>query len=152
MIVNTCGWVDGQGYELLKYAIQTLGADAVIVLGDDSLHAALRADLPSLCPASAPTGGPAAAAGSSVALVNMPSSGGARRRGKTARADARRARVRTYFYGKPYASAEEDGAAAGGKTDPAPSAAMPLGELAPYSSHVPKADLRVLRIGGAEVR
>lgn len=29
LIVNTCGWIDGAGYELILHAIQALGIDVV---------------------------------------------------------------------------------------------------------------------------
>ena len=83
----------------------------------------------------------------------MPSSGGSRRRGKTERADSRRDRIRSYFYGVPsHATTEEEDGSADSKQAAAPSSAMPLRTLEPYSSYVSKADLRVLRVGGAEVR
>ena len=41
ILVNTCGWVDGEGLELLKTSIRTLSIDVVIVMGDDRLHSTL---------------------------------------------------------------------------------------------------------------
>lgn len=45
MIINTMGWVDGLGYELLIHSIKTLKADSVIVVGQDRLHSQLRNEL-----------------------------------------------------------------------------------------------------------
>jgi polyribonucleotide 5'-hydroxyl-kinase len=38
MIINTCGWVDGLGYELLLYSINTLLADVVLVIDHERLY------------------------------------------------------------------------------------------------------------------
>lgn len=49
MLVNTMGWVDGLGYELLLHSIQALKADVVLVVGQDRLHSQLRNELRSVC-------------------------------------------------------------------------------------------------------
>lgn len=45
MVVNTMGWVDNLGYDLLLHSIQALKADVVIVVGQDRLHSQLRNEL-----------------------------------------------------------------------------------------------------------
>jgi len=45
MVVNTMGWVDGLGYELLLHAIATLRADVVLVVGQDRLFSQLSSEL-----------------------------------------------------------------------------------------------------------
>lgn len=60
IIINTCGWVDGVGYELLIYAIDTLNADIVLVLDQDRLYSDLTE----------------AYKGKSVQLVKLQKSGG----------------------------------------------------------------------------
>jgi len=45
MVVNTCGWVDGEGYKLLLHAAEALGINVVLVLGHDQLHAQLNREL-----------------------------------------------------------------------------------------------------------
>ena len=46
MVINTMGFIDGAGYDLLLHSIQALKADVVLVLGQDrlfsQLHSALR--------------------------------------------------------------------------------------------------------------
>jgi polyribonucleotide 5'-hydroxyl-kinase len=42
MVINTCGWVDGLGFELLLHNIKELKADIVLVMGHDKLHAQLE--------------------------------------------------------------------------------------------------------------
>ena len=41
MVVNTCGWVDGLGFELLIHSIKQLAVDIVLVMGHDKFHAQL---------------------------------------------------------------------------------------------------------------
>jgi polyribonucleotide 5'-hydroxyl-kinase len=38
MIVNSCGWVDGVGYELLCYSIDHLAIDHVFVIDHERLY------------------------------------------------------------------------------------------------------------------
>jgi polyribonucleotide 5'-hydroxyl-kinase len=38
LIVNTCGWVDGLGYELLIYSINSLEANIVLVIDHERLY------------------------------------------------------------------------------------------------------------------
>ncbi len=45
MVVNTMGWVDGLGYELLLHAIAALRADVVLVVGQDRLFSQLSSEL-----------------------------------------------------------------------------------------------------------
>jgi polyribonucleotide 5'-hydroxyl-kinase len=42
MIVNTCGWVDGEGYELLLHAIRAFKIDVVLVLDNERLFSDLK--------------------------------------------------------------------------------------------------------------
>jgi polyribonucleotide 5'-hydroxyl-kinase len=45
VIINTMGWVEGEGYRLLVEAAKALGVNVVLVLGQDRLHAELDRDL-----------------------------------------------------------------------------------------------------------
>ena len=45
MVVNTMGWVDGLGYELLLHAVAALRADVVLVVGQDRLYSQLSSEL-----------------------------------------------------------------------------------------------------------
>ncbi|XP_034210528.1 protein CLP1 homolog isoform X2 [Prunus dulcis] len=42
MVINTMGWIEGQGYELLLHAIDTFDANVVLVLGQEKLCSMLR--------------------------------------------------------------------------------------------------------------
>lgn len=73
MVMNTMGWIEGDGYLLLKHAAQTLGADVILVLGNDRLHSQLAAEMPS-----------------KISVVKLAKSGGVVTRSREARADARK--------------------------------------------------------------
>ncbi|XP_050104110.1 protein CLP1 homolog isoform X18 [Malus sylvestris] len=42
MVINTMGWIEGQGYELLLHAIDTFNANVVLVLGQEKLWSMIR--------------------------------------------------------------------------------------------------------------
>uniref|UniRef100_A0A7C9ETA1 Clp1 P-loop domain-containing protein n=1 Tax=Opuntia streptacantha TaxID=393608 RepID=A0A7C9ETA1_OPUST len=42
MVINTMGWIEGVGYELLLHAIDTFNADVVLVLGQEKLCSMLK--------------------------------------------------------------------------------------------------------------
>ena len=44
-MINTCGWVDGLGYQLLLYSIQTFQADVIFVLDNERLYNDLLREL-----------------------------------------------------------------------------------------------------------
>ena len=62
IIVNTTGWIDGDGFTLLLHAIERLHIDVVLVMGHDKLYSNLVTSL--------------AGAVKSVAVVKLPRSGG----------------------------------------------------------------------------
>ncbi len=42
-MINTMGWVEGLGYELLLAAIEAFQADLILTLGQERLHSQLAA-------------------------------------------------------------------------------------------------------------
>ena len=85
MVINTSGWVDGDGYELLTLQATELRADVLLVLGDDRLHSQLLAY--------------AAGAPSRPAVLKLPKSGGVLTRSAQTRHGAMAARTAEYLYG-----------------------------------------------------
>jgi len=82
-IINTMGWVEGLGLELLLHTVRTFEADVVCVVGQDRLYAQLTQLL----------------RGSNVEVLALPRSGGVVTRDKDYRRAARQGRLRDYFYG-----------------------------------------------------
>jgi polyribonucleotide 5'-hydroxyl-kinase len=41
MVINTCGWIDGEGYELLLASIDKTEADFVLVIDNERLYSDL---------------------------------------------------------------------------------------------------------------
>lgn len=84
MVINTMGWIEGVGYELLLHAIDTFNADVVLVLGQEKLCSMLRDVLKSK---------------PKVDVVKLQKSGGVVSRTPKYRQKSRGHRIREYFYG-----------------------------------------------------
>ncbi|CAL5227893.1 g10934 [Coccomyxa viridis] len=84
LIINTMGFIEGLGYELLLHAISALRADVVLVLGQERLFNQLKTHL---------------RAQQRVSVVRLHSSGGVVSRTPPVRKQARMQRVKEYFYG-----------------------------------------------------
>jgi polyribonucleotide 5'-hydroxyl-kinase len=83
MIVNTCGFIDDEGYDILLHCIHALAIDVVLVMGHDRLYSNLSSSLRD-----------------SVTIVKLAQSGGVVRREKQQRSRSRQSRIKDYFYGK----------------------------------------------------
>lgn len=84
MVINTCGWVKGAGYQLLLHAAKAFEVNIILVLDQERLYNELLRDVDS-----------------SVNVVFLPKSGGVVERTNTVRGEARDNRIREYFYGGP---------------------------------------------------
>lgn len=81
MVINTMGWVEGLGYELLLHSIETFNVDVVLVLGQEKLWSMLKNSL------------------KGKDIVKLHKSGGVVSRSVKIRQRARSNRIREYFYG-----------------------------------------------------
>ena len=45
LVINTMGWIEGVGYDMLLHAIESLRADVVLVVGQERLYNQLRTHL-----------------------------------------------------------------------------------------------------------
>ncbi|KAJ9135189.1 hypothetical protein P3X46_032398 [Hevea brasiliensis] len=84
MVINTMGWIEGVGYELILHAIDTFNANVVLVLGQEKLFSMLRDVLRNK---------------PNVDVVKLQKSGGVVSRTSKVRQKARSYRIREYFYG-----------------------------------------------------
>ena len=84
IFVNTMGWIDGQGLELLMHAIEKLKIDTVLVVGHDRLCSQLKATFHA-------EGGPD--------IVKVTKSDGVVSRDSSYRKLTRERKVHSYFYG-----------------------------------------------------
>jgi len=95
IIVNTSGWIDGLGYDLLLRAIDALRINIVLVLGHDRLYSMLTTHyLPSSNadnPAHAPP---------KLKIIKLPRSGGAVSRNAEFRRATRNQSIKKYFHGE----------------------------------------------------
>mmetsp|Transcript_15712 Transcript_15712/g.39979 ORF Transcript_15712/g.39979 Transcript_15712/m.39979 type:complete len:361 (+) Transcript_15712:3-1085(+) len=90
MFVNTMGWVDGDGLELLVHSIETLKVDTVLVVGHDRLYAQLTQGDPKIAAGRLPA---------NLQVVKVAKSGGVVSRDSVHRKLTRERRVFSYFYG-----------------------------------------------------
>ncbi|KAJ4721561.1 Protein CLP1-like [Melia azedarach] len=84
MVINTMGWIEGVGYELLLHAIDTFNANVVLVIGQEKLFSMLRDVLKNR---------------PNVDVVKLQKSGGVVSRNSKFRQKARSYKIREYFYG-----------------------------------------------------
>lgn len=85
LVVNSMGWVEDLGYELLLHSINAMRADVVLVVGEERLASQLSSACKDV--------------GRDVAVVKLPKSAGVVTRSREQRAAARKSRVEDYFYG-----------------------------------------------------
>lgn len=82
LIINTCGWIKGEGYQCITHAATSFEVSVVVVLDHERLFNELQRDLPSF-----------------VKVLHQPKSGGVENRSREMRISARNASVHKYFYG-----------------------------------------------------
>jgi len=82
VIINTCGWVRGEGYNQIKHIAQAFEVDVIVVLDQERLYNDLVRDMPKF-----------------VKVVMQPKSGGVVGRSSEQRTELRDLRVKQYFYG-----------------------------------------------------
>ncbi|CEG39014.1 pre-mrna cleavage complex ii protein [Plasmopara halstedii] len=87
-VINTSGWVDGAGFDLLVHAIKDFDVDVVLVIGQDRLYSRLQSAL---------TG--QNADGDNRSIVKLSRSGGVVPLNNKLRSAARISCIREYFYG-----------------------------------------------------
>ncbi|EFA83551.1 pre-mRNA cleavage complex subunit [Heterostelium album PN500] len=90
MIVNTCGWIEGLGYELLRESINLLRINIIVVIDNEKLYSDLSREFSS-------GGGNNSSSGMKV--MKLPKSGGVYLRSALFRKQTRMQRIREYFYG-----------------------------------------------------
>lgn len=82
MVINTCGWIKGEGYRHLLHAAEAFEVGQIFVLDQERLYNELLRDMPKF-----------------VKVVFLPKSGGVVERSRNLRIESRDQRVREYFYG-----------------------------------------------------
>lgn len=139
IIVNTNGWIQDEGYNLLLHAIQALRIDVVLVMGHDRLYSMLRS---ALRPAT-PEGSQAE---DGIKIIKVPRSGGVVSREKDFMRQHRSRSMKRYFYGDIVEPPTSTQASAG----PAPASAntgMPnrVPQLTPFLAQIPFDKVRIYR-------
>jgi len=121
MMINTIGWVEGVGYELLQHVIETFRANVILVIGHERVYSELLKEFGKK---------------SDVKVINLPKSGGVVTRDTKFRRRVRENKVKDYFYGikkelfphRIVVGLHEVEIYQVGQTYVAPSSALPIGE------------------------
>lgn len=132
LIINTCGWVDGVGYELLLHTAGALRVTHIVVLGHERLYADLSGD--------------DGIRARGTVLFQLPKSGGVVPRDPSYRRETRHKRIREYFYGPAnslspqtlYLDVAKLRIFRIGAGHQVPSSAMPIGEESFYDPMKPE--------------
>jgi len=82
VVINTCGWIRGEGYNQIKHIAKAFEVDAIIVLDHERVYNDLVKDMPKF-----------------VKVVLQPKSGGVVSRNQEQRSESRDNRIKQYFYG-----------------------------------------------------
>ncbi|CAH1788632.1 unnamed protein product, partial [Owenia fusiformis] len=82
VVINTCGWIKGGGYQSILHAAWAFETDVILVLDQERLYNELCRDVPDF-----------------VKVVLQPKSGGVVERSRERRMQARDDKIREYFYG-----------------------------------------------------
>ncbi|CAL1262693.1 unnamed protein product [Larinioides sclopetarius] len=82
VIINSCGWVRGHGYDAITLVAMNFEIDVLCVLQEERLYLQLQRDMPSC-----------------VKMIFIPKLDGVVERSRPVRSQSREARVREYFYG-----------------------------------------------------
>uniref|UniRef100_A0A8D9A2D8 Polyribonucleotide 5'-hydroxyl-kinase Clp1 n=1 Tax=Cacopsylla melanoneura TaxID=428564 RepID=A0A8D9A2D8_9HEMI len=82
IIINTCGWIKGDGFKCLLACAQRLRVDNILVLDQERLYQELKRDLPK-----------------TTDVVLLHKSGGVVDRTRQHRSESRDKRIKEYFYG-----------------------------------------------------
>ncbi|ESO00095.1 hypothetical protein HELRODRAFT_101326 [Helobdella robusta] len=82
VIINTCGWVKGSGYDCLKHAASAFEIEILVVMDHELLYTKFQKDIPDF-----------------VKIVMLPKSGGVVERSQNFRTNKRYTKIKNYFYG-----------------------------------------------------
>ncbi|KJE90532.1 cleavage/polyadenylation factor ia subunit clp1p [Capsaspora owczarzaki ATCC 30864] len=87
VIINTCGWIEGPGFQFIMSAIDLFQVDVVLTIDSERLHHDIATAVNS------------SGTNNQVAVVSLPKSGGVVSRPQVFRRKTRNERVKQYFYG-----------------------------------------------------
>jgi polyribonucleotide 5'-hydroxyl-kinase len=136
MIVNTNGWIQDEGYQIILHAVQALGITVVLVVGHDRLYSMMKKD-----------------AGTAVKVIKVPRSGGVVSRDANYLRACRSRSLKRYFYGDmldaaPQASASSCGGGNNSNNNKAaaePGTAKRVPQLTPSLLQLPFKELTIYK-------
>jgi polyribonucleotide 5'-hydroxyl-kinase len=121
LVVNTNGWIEEEGYQLVLHTIEVMRINVILVMGHDRLYSMLQSHIQKKT-----TG--------SIKVIKLPRSGGVVSRDATFRRHSRSLSMKRYFHGDMILSA------------PSSAGSHPVPQLTPFLAHVSFADVTVYRL------
>lgn len=94
VIINTCGFTEGIGYQAIVHAVHAFQVDTILVLGDERLHSELQRDFQNSQGSDPQQQSPP------VNIIRLTRSGGSVNRDSRFRKQQRNGSIRAYFYGR----------------------------------------------------
>ena len=132
ILVNTNGWIQGEGYKLLLHTVEALQINIVLVMGHDRLYSMMKSAL----------GGSGNT--NPVKVIKVPRSGGVVSRGKDFLRQHRSRAMKRYFYGDTIeAPAAATTIAAGAATSSTATTRVP--QLTPFLAQIPFAQVKIYK-------
>ena len=146
LIVNTNGWIEDEGFELLLYSIRTLRIDVVLVLGHDRLYSMLKS---TLAPKSQPPDNQQQQQ-PSPKVIKLPRSGGVVSRSADYVRRLRNRSIKQYFYGALMERPKLSNTGANTEsTGPSPSSRVP--QLTPCLLQIPLDEVTIYKFSSVRL-
>eukprot|EP00980_Cylindrotheca_fusiformis_P006913 scaffold1442_cov128-Cylindrotheca_fusiformis.AAC.34 len=137
IIVNTNGWIQEEGYQLLLHAASALDISVILILGHDRLYSMLTNNYKKVQKED-PTA-------SIPKVLKLPRSGGVANRSDTFVRHSRSRAVKRYFYGD-LIDPPKSGATTSATTDTAAAASGKVPQLTPFLLQLKFADVEIYRL------
>jgi polyribonucleotide 5'-hydroxyl-kinase len=149
LIVNTNGWIEDEGYQLLLHTVQAFQITVVLVVGHDRLYSMMRNHLTGK-PGGEADGGNGGSngngfnTGDAVKVIKVPRSGGVVSRDANFLRQSRSRSLKRYFYGDMVDAQPTAAAAAAAIATPTPNSGR-VSQLTPFLLQLPFKQLTIYK-------
>lgn len=130
LLVNTNGWIDDEGYELLLHTVGEMKISVILIIGHDKLYSMFKTDC--------------GKQSRDIKVIKLPRSGGVVSRNSTFLRHLQSISLKQYFYGDMIAAPPT-----GQSTTPSPSSRVP--QLTPFLLQLPFDQLTIYRYSSIQL-
>jgi polyribonucleotide 5'-hydroxyl-kinase len=132
IIVNTNGWIQDEGFNLLLHAVTALRINIVLVMGHDRLYSMMKNSIAKT------------AASSNIKVIKVPRSGGVVSRASSYMLSSRSRCIRRYFYGAMIEATNTSSTTTNSNTTNVASHRIP--QLTPFAIQLPFNKLKLYKL------